>query len=79
MLVQDRQGRTVTVYVAHPIDGGVGHIYTGLCSWLCDVHGQVCSPFKPVSLDAVLTHAAKDESLPDGAFVALSQTFREVK
>jgi hypothetical protein len=76
MLVQDRQGNTVTVYISHPIDGGVGHIYTGLCSWVCEVHGQVCSPFTPVSLDSVLSHAATNENLPDGAFAVLAPVLR---
>jgi len=44
------------------------------CNWYCDVHRRECSPsWTPITVDELLTMAARDESLPDGAFAVLAQ------
>lgn len=75
----DRNGHVIRAHVAHLIDGGEGHSYPSLCGWHCEVHNQVCSPLWPVSLDVVLKHAARDESLSDDAFAVLAPVLREAQ
>lgn len=57
---------------------GQSHLYTGgLFSWHCDIHNRTCDPFKPITVDDVLTLAAKDEHLDDDTFVLLRQVIED--
>ena len=58
---------------------GDWHLYRGpLFSWRCDLHGQDCSPSRPITTGDILTRAALDTGLHDDVFVVLSQTLRGV-
>lgn len=50
---------------------GIAHTHPRFVSWYCSVHDRVCSPFTPITVEQLLTMAAKDETLDDGAFVRL--------
>ncbi len=50
---------------------GVKHVYPSFVSRWCDAHQQECSPWTPVTAAQLVEMAARDETLPDGAFVAL--------
>ena len=53
-----------------------GHTWPNWGSWWCDTHQQVCNPWKPITVADLLAMAAADDSLDDGAFVALSRAAR---
>lgn len=56
---------------------GQTHRFDGpLCSWYCSIHDRVCNPWPTVTVEQVLRTAARDGSLPDGAFVAVSRALR---
>lgn len=55
---------------------GLDHRYEGLCSWHCSIHGRVCDPFYPVTAGHIRELAARDSSLSDGAYVAVSEALR---
>ncbi len=52
---------------------GMNHFYPHLFGWHCDIHGQVCNPFTPLSTDDILRMAAADLRLGDDAFAVLAQ------
>lgn len=55
---------------------GLDHRYDQMFSWHCSIHDRRCDPFKPVTAQQIRELAARDKSLGDGAFVALSQALR---
>jgi hypothetical protein len=50
---------------------GIEHVYPSFVSRWCDAHERECSPWKPVTAAQLLERAARDETLPDGPFVAV--------
>ena len=48
-------------------------------SWHCYAHNRRCDPLAPVTADDILTLAAKDEKLEDGAFIEISKALRKGK
>lgn len=56
---------------------GDWHLYTGsLCSWHCDLHGQVCNPSRRITADDILTRAARDTAVDDDVWAVLAPVIR---
>ena len=62
---------------AYTDERGVEHFYPKLFGWHCNIHNQVCDPFKRVTEAELLDRAAKDPSLNDGAFVGVARAVED--
>jgi hypothetical protein len=60
----------------HDSLAGLDHRYEQFLSHYCSIHKQVCNPWYTVTPAMIRDKAAKDTSLSDGAYVALSEALR---
>jgi hypothetical protein len=56
---------------------GLDHRYERFLSHHCSIHDQVCNPYYTVTPDIIRNLAARDETLSDGAYVAVSEALRD--